>query len=149
MIWILEENHSYGKIIGNRYAGYINTLAHECGLATNYHNLSHPSLPNYVGMTSGLALSQLRRFSSDCSPSTRCSTSAPSIMGQTVSWKAYEDSMPSNCYRRDHGEYAVRHNPAPYFTKLTGCATHDVPRRVRGPHPTRWHPPPGLTWAAS
>jgi len=126
VIWILEENHSYGKIIGNSSARYINALARECGLATNYHNISHPSLPNYVGMTSGLALSQLHRFSSDCSPSSRCSTAAPSILGQTPSWKAYEDSMPSNCYKHDHGEYAVRHNPAPYFTKLTGCATKDV-----------------------
>ena len=25
------------------------------------------------------------------------------------------------------GEYAVRHNPPPYFTKLRGCATFDVP----------------------
>jgi len=127
VIWILEENHSYGKIIGNPHARYINTLAHECGLATNYHNISHPSLPNYVGLTSGLRLSKLRRFSSDCNPSRKCSTSAGSIFGQTSSWKAYEESMPSNCYRKDRGEYAVRHNPAPYFRRLKTCATHDVP----------------------
>ena len=45
VIWILEENHSYGKIIGNSSARYINALARGCGLATNYHNISHPSLP--------------------------------------------------------------------------------------------------------
>jgi hypothetical protein len=127
VIWILEENHSYGKIIGSSSAPYINALARECGLATNYHNISHPSLPNYVGMTSGLALSRLRRFSDDCSPSSTCSTSAPSILGQSPSWKAYEESMPSNCDRRGRGEYAVRHNPAPYFTKLSGCAIKDLP----------------------
>jgi phospholipase C len=127
VIWILEENHSYSKIIGSSHARYINSLAHECGLATNYHNITHPSLPNYVGMTSGLGYSQLNRFSSDCNPSKKCSTSAQSILGQTSSWKAYEDSMPSNCYRKDHGEYAVRHNPAPYFTQLTDCNANDVP----------------------
>src|ERR1700751_1772054 len=56
-IWIWEENHSYGDIIGSSQAPYINSLASECGLATNYHNISHPSLPNYVAGTSGLGLS--------------------------------------------------------------------------------------------
>ena len=32
----------------------------ECGLATNYHNISHPSLPNYLAATSGLAASACR-----------------------------------------------------------------------------------------
>jgi phospholipase C len=35
--------------------------------------------------------------------------------------------MPSNCYRKNSGEYAVRHNPPPYFTSLKNCATNDVP----------------------
>jgi phospholipase C len=127
VIWILEENHSYGDIIGSAQAPYINSLVSSCGLATNYHNISHPSLPNYIGMTSGVGLSGLTQFSSDCNPSRKCSTSAPSIFGQTASWKAYEESMPSNCYRKNSGAYAVRHNPAPYFSKLTGCVTKDVP----------------------
>ena len=127
VIWIFEENHSYGDIIGSSQAPYINSLATECGLATNYHNISHPSLPNYVAATSGLGLSGISQFTSDCNPSKRCSTSAPSIFGQTSSWKAYEESMPSNCYKKNSGEYAVRHNPPPYFTTLSGCATKDVP----------------------
>ena len=55
VIWIWFENHSSSSIIGSSQAPYFNTIANECGLATNYHNLSHPSLPNYVGATSGLA----------------------------------------------------------------------------------------------
>jgi phospholipase C len=35
--------------------------------------------------------------------------------------------MPSNCSPSNSGEYAVRHNPPPYFTSLTGCSTLDVP----------------------
>ncbi|HVB45884.1 MAG TPA: hypothetical protein VNF47_24685 [Streptosporangiaceae bacterium] len=49
VIWIWMENHSYSDIIGNTAAPYINSLASECGLATNYHNITHPSLPNYIG----------------------------------------------------------------------------------------------------
>src|SRR5579864_8472320 len=45
VIWIWMENHSYGDIIGNRsQAPYLNSLASECGLAANYHSISHPSL---------------------------------------------------------------------------------------------------------
>jgi phospholipase C len=127
VIWILMENHSLGDIIGNTaQAPYLNSVAKECGLATNYHNLSHPSLPNYVGMTSGLAT--LKAFNSDCNPSKKCSTSAPSIFGQGETWKAYEESMPANCAPANSGEYAVRHNPPPYFPALAAsCATLDVP----------------------
>ncbi len=127
VIWILEENHSYGKIIDNPQAAYVNSLASRCGLAKNYHNISHPSLPNYVAATSGLGYSALKRFTSDCNPSTSCSTSSQSIFGQTSSWRAYEDSMPSNCDAHNQGNYAVRHNPAPYYTTLKGCAKKDVP----------------------
>jgi phospholipase C len=121
------ENHSYDTIIGNTaQAPYINTLASQCGLATNYHNISHPSLPNYIAGTSGLGLSGIKKFDSDCNPSKHCSTSSPSIFGQGESWKAYEESMPSNCDPSNSGEYAVRHNPPPYYTTLSGCSTLDV-----------------------
>jgi hypothetical protein len=127
VIWIWMENHSYGDIINSAQAPYINSIATECGLATNYHNLSHPSLPNYVGAASGLAVKSLKPFDPDCNPSKRCSTSAPSIFGQGETWKAYEESMPTNCAPANSGEYAVRHNPPPYFTGLTGCSSLDVP----------------------
>jgi len=122
------ENHSYGDIIGNTaQAPYINSLAGQCGLATNYHNVSHPSLPNYIALTSGLSGRQLKPFDPDCSPSKKCSTSAPSIFGQGETWKAYEESMPGNCAAANSGEYAVRHDPPPYYSALTGCSTFDVP----------------------
>jgi phospholipase C len=124
VIWIWMENKNYSSIIGSGEAPYINSLASSCGLATNYHNISHPSLPNYIAATSGLPLSSVTGFSSDCNPSRRCSTTAPSIFGQGESWKAYEESMTSNCARRNSGEYAVRHNPPPYYRSLAFCKPH-------------------------
>jgi phospholipase C len=121
------ENHSYNTIIGSSRAPYINSLAAKCGLATNYHNISHPSLPNYIAGTSGLGYSAIQKFKSDCNPSVSCSTSAASIFGQGETWKVYEESMPSNCDAVNAGEYSVRHNPPPYYTTLKGCAANDVP----------------------
>jgi phospholipase C len=122
------ENHSLGDIIGSSQAPYINSVADSCGLATDYHVSTHPSLPNYLTATSGIAQSQLPILAYlDCDVSSLCDSSAKSIFGQGESWKAYEDSMPSDCYKSNSGEYAVRHNPPVYYTSLSGCATRDVP----------------------
>ena len=127
VIWIWMENHSYNTIIGSSQAPYINSVASECGLATNYHNISHPSLPNYMAGTSGLAYKGIAKFDSDCNPVPGCTTTSRSIFAQGESWKAYEETMPSNCDKSNSGNYAVRHNPPPYYTSLKGCATKDVP----------------------
>jgi phosphatidylinositol-3-phosphatase len=126
VIWIWLENHSYNAILGSSQAPYFNTLAKDCGLATNYHNVTHPSLPNYIAATSGLTYSSIQKFLSDCSPSGSCDTSAKSIFGQGESWKSYEESMPSACDHSNSGNYAVRHNPAVYYTTLHGCSSDDV-----------------------
>jgi hypothetical protein len=129
VIWIWMENHSYSDIIGNpAQAPYLNSLASSCGVATDYHNATHPSLPNYLAATSGLPQPDLPVTSYlDCDVSVVCDSSAASIFGQGETWKSYEESMPSNCDKSNSGEYAVRHNPAVYYTKLSGCASHDVP----------------------
>lgn len=124
VIWVWLENHSYHSIIGSPHARYLNALAARCGVATNYHNVSHPSLPNYLAATSGLGYAALP--TSDCDPSA-CGTPARSIFGQGETWRAYEQSMPAACHRVSTGEYAVRHNPPPYYRRLRGCGAHDVP----------------------
>jgi phospholipase C len=129
VIWIWMENHSLGDIIGNTsQAPYINSIATSCGLATDYHNTTHPSLPNYLAATSGIAQGSLPATTYlDCNVSIICDMTVGSIFGQGESWKAYEESMPSNCYKSNSGEYAVRHNPAVYYTSLSGCGSKDVP----------------------
>ena len=120
VIWIVMENRSYSQVIG---APYISTLASQCGVATNVHNVSHPSLPNYIAMTSGRAMGQLPR--TDCP--TFCPVSGPSIFTQTRSWRVYAESMPGNCVRHNAGSYVVHHTAAPYYVSVTNCVTNDVP----------------------
>jgi phosphatidylinositol-3-phosphatase len=129
VIWIWMENRSLGDIIGNKsQAPYINSIATSCGLATDYHVTTHPSLPNYLTATSGIAQGSLPVTTYlDCDVSVICHMTVGSIFGQGESWKAYEESMPSNCHKSNSGEYAVRHNPAVYYTSLSGCASKDVP----------------------
>ncbi|MBV9214277.1 MAG: hypothetical protein JOZ25_11605 [Actinobacteria bacterium] len=124
VVWIVMENHAYGEVIGSGDAPYINRLAHRCGLATNYRAVTHPSLPNYVAMTSG----GTHGIGDDAPPSVDA-ISSPSIFSQLGGgWRAYAESMPGRCRRSDSGEYAVRHNPATYFTSLDAiCSRHDRP----------------------
>jgi phospholipase C len=133
VVWIWMENHSYSSIIGasgsTAYANspYVNgVLVPGCGLATNYHNVTHPSLPNYLAATSG----STHGVTSDCSPSS-CPQSSASIFSQVYGashgWRGYDESMPSNCSKSSTSLYAPKHNPAVYYTKLTKCSTWDVP----------------------
>jgi phosphatidylinositol-3-phosphatase len=50
---IVLENHETTSIIGASSAPYINSLAQQYGLATNYYGIRHPSLPNYLALIGG------------------------------------------------------------------------------------------------
>jgi len=50
---IVMENHEYEDIIGNPSAPYVNALAQQYGVALNDFAVTHPSLPNYMALTSG------------------------------------------------------------------------------------------------
>src|SRR5947207_15286003 len=53
VVWIWMENRDYNEVIGSGTAPYENQLASQCGLATNYHGVATPSLPNYIAAVSG------------------------------------------------------------------------------------------------
>ena len=120
VVWVVLENRSYSEVMG---APYLSSLAAGCGVATNYHNLSHPSLPNYLAMTSGRPLAQLP--TNDCPA--LCPVSGPSIFTQTPSWRVYAESMPGTCALRDARPYVVHHTAAPYFSAVTNCPLRDLP----------------------
>jgi phosphatidylinositol-3-phosphatase len=124
VIWIAFENKSFSQVIGSSNAPYINKVAHACGLATNFFAEAHPSLPNYIAMTSG----STQGITDDEGPSAH-PLSVPSIFSQLGShWKALAEDMPSNCHRSDAGNYAVRHNPAVYYRSVgNACLRQDKP----------------------
>lgn len=129
VIVIMDENQSYSTIIGSSQAPYINSLATECGLASNYHNITHDSLPNYLGITSGVAFKTLLPFDEDCVPSASCDLTQGNIFHQASSWKEYAESMPSPCYKNVTNLYAPKHNPSVYYTDLpaANCQANDLP----------------------
>ena len=130
------ENESYSTVLGNTSAApYQNQLANQCGVPTNMYNESHASLINYISATNGQSITTNSQFvtHNDCASNTTfCNSTTPSIFSQIdgapgETWRDYAEDMPSNCYKLDTGNYAVRHNPPMYYTGLTNCAQFDVP----------------------
>jgi hypothetical protein len=123
VIWIWMENKAYGQIIGSSAAPYENQLATQCGLATNYFAVTHPSLPNYIAATSG----STQGITDDRPPSSH-PVGVTSLFQQAASWRGYEESMPVNCDLTDAYPYAVKHNAAAYYTAIrTPCGRSDLP----------------------
>jgi len=124
VVWIVLENKAYSDIIGSTSAPYLNSLATDCGLGTNYYAVRYGSLANYVAMTSG----GTQGITGNGTPS-QYPLSVPSIFSQLgTGWRSLMESMPSNCDSSDAYPYAVRHNPAAYYTDITSaCAAQDVP----------------------
>jgi hypothetical protein len=101
-----------------------------CGLAANYANVTHHSLPNYLAMTDGAALSQLKPFLNDCRPGTACEVKSSNIFDQLSArggWRDYAESMPKPCDRVPTATYAAWHNPVLYYSDLKSCASDDLP----------------------
>lgn len=120
VVIIVEENKPASSILGNSAAPFINKLADDYALATNYQAVSHPSLPNYLALTSGTNAG----ITDDCTPGSGCTARVPNIadeIGQSGrSWKMYAESMPAPCTADSSGSYAVKHNPFMYYPSVTG-----------------------------
>lgn len=124
VVWVVMENTASVSIIGSPNAPYINQLAQQCGSASQFFAETHPSLPNYIAMTSG----GTQGIADDNPPSSHVLT-VPNIFAQLPgAWRSLQESMPSNCLLGNSGQYAVKHNPAAYYTNVrTECASLDVP----------------------
>lgn len=131
---IVFENLSYRSYLSDNLP-YTHSLAAECGEATNYSAVAHPSLPNYLAMTSGGTQGFV---GSDASPGNPGRLTADNIFNQVKlsgrQWRSYSQSMPSNCYHADYPPapnafYTVHHEPAVYYADIAAdCNRWDVPQ---------------------
>ena len=117
---IMMENEENTSIVGNPAAPYANALIRRYGLATQSYAITHPSLPNYLALTSG----STQGVSSDC---TECHTSSVNIVDQLevahISWKAYMEDLPAPCFKgSEAGGYAKKHDPFIYYDDVASSA---------------------------
>ena len=124
---IMEENHSLQQIFPGGMP-YLWSLAQRYAYASDWSDVAHPSLPNYLAIFAGSAFNDPQ----DCTPAPGCSYPGPSVFGQALargkSAKAFEESMPQPCDAGFAGEYDVNHNPWAYFpSEAASCRANDVP----------------------
>ena len=103
---IMMENTSYSDLLNpaNPDTTFIQGLARDHGLATQYYGVTHPSLPNYVAAVSG---SNWGSNSDDVAQADHGYFNHLSLTDQLnaagISWKGYMESAPSAGYTGDFG----------------------------------------------
>lgn len=136
VIWITFENQSAKHVIDNRRLPFVNRIARQCGLATNFFTEAHPSLPNYIAMTSG----GTQGVTGDSSGPLSADNIYAQVRRSGRQWRHYAFGMPSNCERRDapstdRAIYTAHHQPPIFYRNLAAdCPRWDVgvgdPRKV-------------------
>ena len=104
---IVMENRSYDQAMAG---GYTAKLAAEYGSATNYHGVSHPSLPNYLAMTSGSTWG----ITDDGYHTLPLTGLGAQLTAARIPWRAYMEGMSSSCLSSRY-PYALKHDPFPYY----------------------------------
>jgi phospholipase C len=104
---IVMENKSPSQALSGAYTA---SLAQRYALLTNYRGVAHPSLPNYLALTSGNTYG----ITDDGYYRLPRSGIGDQLTAAGISWRAYMEGMSGDCLI-DQGNYAVRHNPFAYY----------------------------------
>lgn len=120
VVLVVLENQNYADVVGSANAPYLNSLIAQGTLATNYYANSHPSIGNYMMMTTGSLVTTNDEYTGTVSPPEIVSA----LTGAGKSWMVFAEAIPAAGYTGgDTGAYLKRHNPLSYFTDVEGTAS--------------------------
>lgn len=105
---IVMENHSVDEALSGQY---IASLAAKYGEAANYHAVAHPSLPNYLALTSGTTWG-VRDDSYHVLPQRDLGTQ---LTNAHVTWRAYMEGLTSDGCLDSPLPYDPGHNPFAFY----------------------------------
>jgi phosphatidylinositol-3-phosphatase len=104
---IVMENRSYSQALSGSYTA---VLAKKYSVATDYHGVSHPSLPNYLALTSGSTWG----ITDDGYHRLPAGGLGAQLTSAGVVWRAYMEGMTKGCFNSPY-PYALKHNPFAYY----------------------------------
>ncbi|HEY3858714.1 MAG TPA: alkaline phosphatase family protein [Gammaproteobacteria bacterium] len=118
VVLVIEENRSLVNMHGAAEVPYLNQLAGEGALLTNYYAIMHPSEPNYVALFSG----DTQGVKDDsCPHAYQKPNLADALAAKKVSFAIYSENLPSVGFAgcgSDDKLYRRKHNPVPDFTTV-------------------------------
>jgi phosphatidylinositol-3-phosphatase len=155
IIVVIEENHSFGDIIGNSAAPNINALAapganivndsnDPQGNITGSHAVRHPSQPNYLELYSGSNQGTIQDghpgsttepFSSP--PPFTTPNLGAALRNAGHSFATYSQTLPSVGFDGDSsGQYMRKHNPVTNWMNDTNPTVNQYPSSLNQPFTT-------------
>ena len=115
VILLMEENHSYSSVIGSSSMPYLNGLAQQYGLATQYFANTHPSIGNYFELTTGQIITNDDAYTGTVS----ADNVVRHLLAAGKTWKSYAEGLPNTGYiGGDVFPYLRHHNPFTYITDV-------------------------------
>src|SRR6266704_3471765 len=104
---VTEENQDYAAVIGSSSMPYLNGLAQQYGLATQYYANTHPSIGNYFELATGQIITNNDSYSTIVT----VDNIVRQLLAAAKTWKSYAEDLPSVGYTGgDVGNYARKHN---------------------------------------
>jgi len=120
VVLVVEENHSYSDVVGSSSMPYFNSLISKYGLATQYFADAHPSIPNYLILTTGIPETFDDGFTGVISDD----NVVRELVKAGKTWKAYAESLPPAGYlSNDSGAYLRRHNPFTFLSDVQSSSS--------------------------
>jgi len=118
---VVEENTNYASVIGNSSMPYLNGLAQQYGLATQYYADTHPSIGNYFMLTVGDIVTNNDSYSG---PLVTEDNVVRELLKAGKTWKSYAEDIPRVGYTGpDVGKYARRHNTLALVSDVASDST--------------------------
>ena len=120
---VTEENNDYASVIGSSAMPYLNGLAQQYGLATQYYANTHPSIGNYFMLGTGQIITNNDSYSTIVT----VDNVVRRLLAAGKTWKSYAEDIPSVGYTGgDVGGYARKHNT---FALLSDVVNDSTERR--------------------
>jgi len=118
---VVLENHGFAQVMGSPSMPFLNSLASQNSLATNYFANTHPSIDNYFILTVGKAEAN---NNDDFAGTVTDDNIVRALGAASKTWKAYLESIPSAGYTGgDVYPYAKHHNPFAYLSDVLNSST--------------------------
>src|SRR6266487_664472 len=117
---VTEENTNYSSVIGSSAMPYLNQLAQQYGLATQYYANTHPSIGNYFMLATGQIITNDDSYATIVT----VDNVVRELVAAGKTWKSYAEDLPSVGYTGPStGNYARKHNVFALLSDVASDAT--------------------------